>query len=145
LGLLVLPVAAGVVVLEVRQAWGACSITWVDQMTCVETNSAGSFGLFTTPLPELTTHTTTNGQGSWVMYMAFTPGNSPHMSTGGVASPTSETITTNGRNVTRTLSGTLTEADQAGIYEFSAWDGTYFNCADAYQFDVLAFEDECDA
>ena len=144
LALLALPVAAGLVVVEVQNAWGACSISWSGQMTSVQANVAGSFGLLTVPLPDLTTDTTTQGQSTWTLHMAFTPGNSPGMQSGAVETPTTESITSNGQQVTRTLSGVLTNHCESGTYEFSAWDGTFFNCADAYQFDVIASTEDCD-
>jgi hypothetical protein len=39
--------------------------------------------------------------------------------------------------VTRTISGVLSEPSEDGLFQFSAWDGTHFNCAGAFDVDVL--------
>jgi hypothetical protein len=154
LGLLVLPVVAGVVVLEVRQAWGACSITWDGQQdTCIVALSSPVDGIFG---DQVTTSVVTQDQIPWTLFLAYADGPSENIlpATADV-NPDSEEIDDSSPGCEEgddsgcatfadaTISGVLDIETSPGVFNLSAWDADHFNCGDDFNIDVQPSGGNC--
>jgi hypothetical protein len=141
---------AGLALLELKQAMAGCGVTWdLNQQTCLVADENGDFS------DSLTTSVTSLNQIPWTLYMAYTPGGSPGIASGTPLPAISETICTSdpgceggdaagcATGVTRTITGTLEHTDEPGTFEFSVWDGTYWQCSDAFEISIQPLGGEC--
>ena len=133
----VIPVLA-LAVSSVHDAYASCTIDY-DVFTIDEwqSNPAGSFGTGQSPQPIVDVSWASTGQAPWTLYASATPGNSDNLATEDVT-PSTATIASDGANeVPFTITGSLNDTLEDGLYEISNWDGTHFACSGSHQITIL--------
>jgi hypothetical protein len=120
-----------------QEVFAACQIYWVSQPTCDNAEVDRTFSY------QLGTRCVWDGVNQWTLHLAFTPGNSPNISNGSVL-PATQTVNQT-RDYFSTNSGTLTSPATCGNFQTSAWDGTYFMCAGAYDVTIRVNGATCTA
>ena len=130
----VVPAVLALGIWGVHEAYAACTVHFDNAFDNWDTNSAGSFGIFQEPRPDVRVDWTSTQ--AWTLFASDTPGNQENLATSGVT-PESRSLPSGSDDTTFTIFGSLQDTGQNGLYELSVWHSPGGQCSGAHPINIL--------